>query len=449
MRISVASSSIMKTFEVSPEPVSDGKLIRGTMAQIYRDFHNAWLSGMANPDHMECDLSDALTGVREVMDFALFGLKHQALESKSSPTKGSLNYASNTPASVRICTRFTGVAEMHGWMMLSMLAHSNAFRNACYSYDQASWARLMQSIRQNHVSLELFFKVRGLDWQSPLQYIGRLVPSAIFSFTGYIQSQASRELPLIDHDNLHSYVVPGGDGSLRHPSYQGLLHLGIPYNKYDPNTFAQDPSLCNTNLSICASCGNRGCDCEPATCDNVTRPLVELNHCSGERGTGVRSLQCIRKGEVLDEYVGELKHASALTDLTYALELEHLGPQRVPSRDAILIDAQLHGNWTRYINASCNPSLQFMPAIVGKRHRMMIVATRDIDVFQELTIGYGDGYWLSPDVRVCECNEPACCYDAAARKEYVREMWQSVVKQKTQPKGKLHQGPKYRPRKKV
>lgn len=57
----------MKTFEVSPEPVSDGKLIRGTMAQIYRDFHNAWLSGMANPDHMECDLSDALTGVREVM----------------------------------------------------------------------------------------------------------------------------------------------------------------------------------------------------------------------------------------------------------------------------------------------------------------------------------------------------------------------------------------------
>ncbi|KAI4204900.1 MAG: hypothetical protein LQ350_000751 [Teloschistes chrysophthalmus] len=445
----------MKTFEVSPEPVSDGELSKGTMAQIYRDFHNAWSSGMANVGAMDRELSDELIGVREVMDFALFGLKHEALQSKSSTPEGSLKYGSSTPFSVSVCTRFTGVAESHGWMMLSMLAYSNAFRNACYSYDQASWARLMQLVRQNHVSLELFFKVRGLDWQSPLQYIGRLVPSAVFSFTGYIQSQASRELPAIHHDNLHSYVVPSSDGLLRRPSYQGLLQLGIPYNEYDPNTFAQDPSLCNTKISICASCGNHGCDCEPASCDNVTRPLVELNHFSGNKGTGVRSLQRIRKGEVLDEYVGELKHASALTDLTYALELEHPGPERTANRDAILIDAQLHGNWTRYINASCNPSLKFMPAIVGKRYRMMIVATRDIDVFEELTIGYGAGYWLSLDVPVCECNEPDYRYGAAAaaRKEHVQEMWQFLIKQKKPPKDipqlKGNKGPKYRPRKKV
>lgn len=67
MRITVASSSVMKTFEVSPEPVSDGELIKGTVALIYRDFHDAWSSGMANVDTMEREISDAFIGVREVM----------------------------------------------------------------------------------------------------------------------------------------------------------------------------------------------------------------------------------------------------------------------------------------------------------------------------------------------------------------------------------------------
>lgn len=67
MRITVASTSVMKTFEVSPEPVSDGELSKGTMAQIYRDFHNAWSSGMANVGAMDRELSDELIGVREVM----------------------------------------------------------------------------------------------------------------------------------------------------------------------------------------------------------------------------------------------------------------------------------------------------------------------------------------------------------------------------------------------
>ncbi|KAL8691085.1 MAG: hypothetical protein Q9218_003612 [Villophora microphyllina] len=382
---------------------------------------------MANVNEMECDSSDALTGVREVMDFALFGIKHRDLESTSAPIKGRLNSGLRSPFSVKISMRFAAVADTHGWMMLSMLAYSNAFRRACCSFDEPSWNQLLQSIYYNHVSLEMFFKARGLDWKSPLQYIGKLVPSGTSSMAAYIQSQAARELPAVFHENLHSYVVPNRDRSLCRPSFQGLLQLGIPYNMYDPNAFEQDPSFCNTKVSTCQSCGSRGCDCEPATCDNVTRPLVELKHCSGNKGTGVRTLQPIRKGEVLDEYVGELKHASAVADLTYALELEHPGSAQVASKDAILIDAQLHGNWTRYINASCNPSLKFVPAIVGKRYRMMVVATRDIDVFEELTIGYGDGYWLGPDAPMCECNESNCRHSDAARKEHVNQWWQCVV----------------------
>lgn len=302
-------------------------------------------------------------------------------------------------------------------MMLSILAYSHSFRNACHSFDEPSWTRLLESIGDNFVSLELFFKVRGLDWATPLRQLEKYYPSKVVA--SYIESKRMRELPAEIPGRLHSYIVPGDDEPLRLTNHQGMLLVDNLSSKYDRQTFHEDPSLRGPCDGPCYSCHHYGCDCDPSTCNNVTRPLVELVRCPGEKGVGIRSLQRIRRGDVLNQYVGELKHAKSVQDTTYALELEYPpgGEDRMETDNPILIDAQVFGNWTRYINASCNPSLVFIPAIVGKRYRMMIVATRDIEVFEELTIGYGDNFWIDSDTKMCECNDPNCRYPDSETKE--------------------------------
>lgn len=283
----------------------------------------------------------------------------------------------------------------------------------------------MQTISQQYVSLELFFKVRGLDWATPLHQLKTCFsPDLVAS---YFVNQRPRELPADLVGRSHGYVVPSHDGTLHRPNYQGKLLVDNTSNTYDPQVFQQDPSLRGPNDSTCHNCSQSSCDCEPSACEKVTRPLVELVHCLGQKGIGIRSLQRINKGDAVNEYVGELNYAMTVEDPTYALELEHPLDDRMQTDNAILIDAQVFGNWTRYINASCNPSLKFVPAVVGRRRRMMIVATRDIDIFEELTISYGDGYWLESDTMMCECNEPNCRYANLESKEKIGMIAESDV----------------------
>ena len=305
-------------------------------------------------------------------------------------------------------------------MTLSILAHSESFRSACRTLDGPLWDQLMQEIGQNHVSLELFFKVRGLDWVAPLRSVAHFIPEQ--ELQSYLQRQKKRELPDIYLQTPHSYVVPKKDGILLRPHYEGVLHLNISSSKYDSKAFDKDPSICIQNDRLCETCGRGFCDCENFICDKITRPLTELIHCSANKGIGVRTLQRIKEGQVLDEYVGELKRASTVVDQSYAMELEGLpaGHRSRNDNDPILIDAQVYGNWTRYINASCNPSLKFVAARIGGKQRMMVVATRDIKTFEELTIGYGDNYWLGSDTKMCLCNEATCRHASMPQKEKAR-----------------------------
>ncbi|KAL8907107.1 MAG: hypothetical protein Q9207_001598 [Kuettlingeria erythrocarpa] len=389
--------------------------IKVTMAQIYCDIDKAWLSGMTN-DESSC--------VIQVIDCAARGLQEAITQHKKPSLARRLSCFGSkatppqtTPLQLMLCRRYAAVYARYEMIMLSILAYSHSFRNACHSFGEPSWTRLLESIGENSVSLELFFKVRGLDWATPLRQLEKHYPSKVVAL--YIESKRTRELPAEIHGRLHSYIVPGGNEPLHLTNRQGMLLVDNLSSKYDPQTFQEDPSLHGPCDGPCYSCHHYGCGCDPSTCKNVTKPLVELVRCPGEKGVGVRSLQRIRRGDVLNEYVGELKHANSVQDTTYALELEYPpgDEDRMETDNPILIDAQVFGNWTRYINASCNPSLVFIPAIVGRRYRMMIVATRDIEVFEELTIGYGDNFWIDSDTKMCECNDPNCRYPDPETKE--------------------------------
>ncbi|KAL8941375.1 MAG: hypothetical protein Q9216_002279 [Gyalolechia sp. 2 TL-2023] len=444
VNVSYAPFPLVKAVQASSKPASDGEVLKVIMAQIYGDIDNAWLSGMAglgahlaNPiestagkGQLETCLTSILdleaSCVQKVIEYAALWFQDTDLQASTSsaasklfsPFQCRVLRSKITAFQVKMCRRYAAVAIGHGWMMLSILAHSEAFRNACRNSDESSWNKLMQSINHNHLSLELFFKVRGLDWKTPLHRLEQY--TSLGTLASYIDGQKSRKIPDICFERPHSYIVPGKDGILHQPNYLGVPQLDIESTKYDPRVFRQDPSLRVPNDGTCYGCSRSSCRCEPSTCENVTQPLVELIQCSVQKGIGVRSLQRIKKGDVLDEYVGEFKYASTIKDATYALELERPLGDRVRTNNPVLIDAQVYGNWTRYINASCEPSLKFMPAIIGNKYRMMVVATRDINVFEELTIDYGDDFWLESDTRMCECNERHCMYADVKSKEQIR-----------------------------
>ncbi|KAL8919070.1 MAG: hypothetical protein Q9172_005154 [Xanthocarpia lactea] len=395
----------------------ESDVVTTVVGQIFGDIESAHLARQANAK-LEGRLSSMLSSedrlVHEVLDYTASWF-HVEDNSKTFSVPTSVSSEVN-----HVCKRFATVKTTHGWMTLSILAHSESFRNACRTFDGPLWDQLMHDIGQNHVSLELFFKVRGLDWVAPLRSVAHLISEQ--ELQSYLQRQEKRELPDIYLQTPHSYVVPTVDGILQRPHYEGVLHLNISSSKHDSKAFAEDPSIRIQNDGLCGSCGRGFCDCETFNCDKITRPLTELIHCSANKGIGVRTLQHIKEGQVLDEYVGELKRASTVVDQSYAMELEGLpaGHRSRNDNDPILIDAQVYGNWTRYINASCNPSLKFVAARIGGKQRMMVVAIRDIKTFEELTIGYGDNYWLGSDTKMCLCNEATCRHASMAQKEKAR-----------------------------
>ncbi|KAL8773538.1 MAG: hypothetical protein Q9209_001643 [Squamulea sp. 1 TL-2023] len=316
-------------------------IVTRLMGQIYSDIDSARITRQANV-RLQGRLSSMLSGeekiVCEVLEYTAswFQIENNVTCGRtiSVPTSVSSEVS-------HVCKRFARVKSTHGWMILSVLAHSESFRNACRTFDGPLWEQMMYEIGQNHISLELFFKVRALDWAGPLRSVAHLIPEQ--DLRSYLNGQEKRELQAVYLQTPHSYVVPNKNGALIRPHHQGVIHLNISSSTYDSKVFPEDPSIRTQDDGICECCGRISCDCEPSTCDRITRPLTELIHCSGDKGVGVRTLQRIREGEVLDEYVGELKRASSLVDQTYAMELEGLPADHRSRNDnnPILIDAQV------------------------------------------------------------------------------------------------------------
>ena len=130
---------------------------------------------------------------------------------------------------------------------------------------------------------------------------------------------------------------------------------------------------------------------------------------SGVHGKGVFAAAALRKGEVLIEYIGELidwdealrrhPHDPAQPDHTFYFHIE----------DGRVIDANVGGNASRWINHSCDPNCE-ADEVNG---RVFIKALRPIKAGEELSYHYG----LTIDERytpalkkkfACHCGAKAC-----------------------------------------
>ena len=119
----------------------------------------------------------------------------------------------------------------------------------------------------------------------------------------------------------------------------------------------------------------------------------------------MRALQEIPAGSILDEYLGEVYPYCYNGDPVYTLEYSPPGRRRDEPALAV-VSARRFGNWTRFINHSCDATAVFSIVTLGGRHRSVVKAVRDIGVFEEVTVDYGVGYWRN---KRCECGAVGCC----------------------------------------
>ncbi|KAM7207884.1 hypothetical protein V8F20_001678 [Naviculisporaceae sp. PSN 640] len=82
----------------------------------------------------------------------------------------------------------------------------------------------------------------------------------------------------------------------------------------------------------------------------------------------------------------------------------------------VMVDSREEGNWTRYINSSCDPNLQVWPSQVGKIRVLVFKPIKRLRKSRELTFFYGSNYFEDLDIK-CACRaqrEPHDPYNESA-----------------------------------
>jgi SET domain-containing protein len=108
-------------------------------------------------------------------------------------------------------------------------------------------------------------------------------------------------------------------------------------------------------------------------------------------------------------------------DTTYASDSDDsysedkfLAPRRrsstcsAKSQPTVIIDARRAGNWTRFINHSCDSRADFRVCRVGGMRVMVIEASRNIPAGVELTVNYGEECYGKESRNVCFCGAKKC-----------------------------------------
>ncbi|KAG7205791.1 hypothetical protein KM043_007736 [Ampulex compressa] len=136
-------------------------------------------------------------------------------------------------------------------------------------------------------------------------------------------------------------------------------------------------------------------------------PAMEPFHTVG-RGWGLRSLEPIKAGQFVIEYVGEvIDEAEYKRRLHRKKELKNENFYFLTIDNNRMIDAEPKGNLSRFMNHSCSPNCETQKWTVNGDTRIGLFALYDIEPGEELTFNYNlacDGETRKP----CLCGAPNC-----------------------------------------
>lgn len=289
-----------------------------------------------------------------------------------------------------------------GWKIFAICAHAEAFRLALDQEGDTTWSIILDTITSEQRCIEIFVRTRGLDWRGPL------LPRAGDNWKGLNEALAPEINLATEHPH---HVIQTLDGHLRRPVYEGHPQLSMKGSYYNPQSFpgganTPNPLKREARHGVCQVCNSVDiCKCEymyPAG------DLIELREYP-VTGGGVRALSNFKREDVLGDFNGVLcpqSHVEPIYSMQGAMQYQDQnGKSR--SEDKCMVDPSRFGSWTRFCSHHCEQCNACCYSFIEGDHATLgVYASKDIKIFNEISINYGPQYWNAN--RPCKCGDEEC-----------------------------------------
>ncbi|KAI6785274.1 SET domain-containing protein [Emericellopsis cladophorae] len=176
----------------------------------------------------------------------------------------------------------------------------------------------------------------------------------------------------------------------------------------DPRRVPMTTMITNANAAhVCDTCGqpqsddikDNQCRCFPSLFGGQRqKPPVQVFRTKNGRNNGVQALLPFSRGSGIGEFVGLLTSDIQGVDVMNSA---------VGARKYQIWQGR-EGNFTRFVNHSCNPNALFHKFTWLGMERILLVS-KGIEAGAEITVDYSDSYWEGLD-KVCLCGEACCRY---------------------------------------
>jgi SET domain len=357
-----------------------------------------------------------------------------------------------------------------GWPLVAICLHSVNFRTRFLEgTDAVDYPRKLEQLRQNKQSIEFFARCRNFHWlerTTAQEGQDMLFRDLNCLLTG---TPLPQERDITEAEAEHARIdvrtriagFPADDADIDHPHEWELSADGLTANRLDFLPGGQgasrqlqrnvaesvvlfngqkwmnranwllrdDPRYRSSFDDPCEACDQLGdgegknwkaaCHCSLerlktryAAEGGYVGDRVELRNMHPIMGTGVRALQHLPANALLEEYIGEIYPINEKNDLGLYNNATYLFHQmRAPaegSESAMYIDPAIYGNWTRYMNHSCKPRVNFTVHSCGEKILTVVtVRSQPIDFGEEITVNYGSDYFVGMKM-ACRCGEDVC-----------------------------------------
>ncbi|KAL7276715.1 hypothetical protein RUND412_000296 [Rhizina undulata] len=331
---------------------------------------------------------------------------------------------------VKRCQRFFIASQLIHWDGLALLLFSRTFRATTLILEELDWKCLLLNLRAKFGVLELIGRFLRPNYKNLLIKLfedlqiekklgGNSLATIINGWKEYRQYMAKDDQKRLQGDELYYHChYLGLDGLVKRIKrpYTPIMRSELMESDFggkDPrlvNFQAIDPNEPDSERDTCEQCTGLGERCNCSFEENFPETRVYLAE-TENNGIGVKCLESIPAEQFIAEYAGVIRREhrvegpfvwAGLAD-PYAVS-GHLSYQH---KYAYYITSREKGNWTRFINHSCEPNCTLSTIMSRGRVIVVIRALREISIYEELTISYDSSYFFARG-QECRCGKRCC-----------------------------------------
>ncbi|KAI0525610.1 hypothetical protein F5B22DRAFT_633684 [Xylaria bambusicola] len=305
---------------------------------------------------------------------------------------------------IAIWRGYKEIRDAGGWAAL-IFAGMGIYRFCKYrvGFDTES----MQRLHNLRPALEVAADTMNPNWRRLLSIVGE---SPVTKYSGhphdwvicldgappiplrktYLQWDPHFEYKHIEESVIDPSIWGSNDPRWKPPSSQALTRI--------------------SSLFICQDCTNEQsddpkrncCYCFPSLfgCATLTPSPVQVFHTPDGRNNGLMALCAFERGTAVGEFVGLITKGLRDVDV-----MESMGSTNYQ------IWQGRQGNFTRFVNHSCNANAQYQRFTWLDTQRIILVS-KGIEAGTEITVDYSDKYWRGLDKK-CLCGKRNCRYSTS------------------------------------